>query len=409
MTKSLIALAFACVCGMLLVALPEDAQSQSVTITGCASPTFNTQTLTLTCGGGGSGPPVCSISGSPNGTTGIVDTLTANCSPAATSWSWTGGSCAGQTGQTCAANEASTGAVQYTVTGSNASGTGSASSQFTVTWFSTSGPPQGCAITPATQSLGSSGGAISQLKVTCAGGAPLTSFTWSATGGGCNLSFSPSSTNKQDDTLPSNPSTSSAAVCTYKAIVDNGSGSPQAPTATVTVAAKAGAAISCSDGASATPPSVSGVTGSTTNYNVPWVTDSGNSDYTGNGTLPPQKPGMAFVAKIQVPATAPMNPNAIGRIDIHEYIDTPHYRWMSVSSSPCSWSKTMDIYNQFQLGTNFQFTIGPNTQGLISLMPGQTYYVNIVMQNPAKTPPQGNMCGTTTCNMVLEFFKPNGT
>ena len=407
MTKSLIALAFACVCGMLAVAVPEVARSQSVTITGCTSPSFNTQTLTLTCGGGGgSGPPSCTISGSTNGTTGVVDNLTAVCNPTASSWSWTGGSCAGGTGSTCAANEASTGVVGYTVTGTNGSGAGSPSATFNVTWFSTGGPPQGCAITPATQSMGSAGGTITPLVVNCAGGAPLTSFVWTATGAGCNANFSGSSNKTQNDTLPANTSTSQAATCTYKATVDNGSGTPQAPTATVTVAAKT-SSIDCK---SSPQGSALGITGNTTTYNVPWVTDSGNADYTGNGTIPPQKPGMAFVGVIKVPAGAPTG-NTYGQIDLHEYIDTPHYRLVTISQTPCSWGTVGDgtTFTQFGIGPRFYFTVGGNATGYASMAPGSTWYVNVVMQDPAKVPPKGNQCGTTTCNMVLEFWKPNGT
>ncbi len=406
MTKSLIALAFACVCGMLAVAVPEVAQSQSVTIQGCSSPTFNTQTLVLSCGGVTSGPPSCTISGNANGTVGVANPLTANCSPAATSWSWTGGSCAGVTTSTCNANEGSTGTVTYTVTGTNAQGPGGASPGFQVQWLSTSGPPQGCVITPASQSMGSSGGAISQLKVSCAGGAPLTTFAWTATGGGCNANFVPSTTNKQDDTVPSNPSSTQAATCTYKATVDNGSGTPQAPTATVTIAAKT-TSLDCK---SSPQGAALGITGSTTTYNVPWVTDSGNTDYTGNGTLPPQKAGMAFVGVIKVPAGAPTGTN-IGRIDTHEYIDTTKYRLVTVSQTPCSWGKPGDgtTFTQFGTNPNFYFTVGPNSGGYVPMQPGSTWYVNIVMQDPSKIPPKGNTCGTLTCNMVLEFWKPNGT
>jgi len=405
MTKSLIALAFACVCGMLLVATPEVAQSQNVTISGCSNPSFNPNTFVLTCGGGGSGPPSCSISGNANGTTGANDVLTANCSPAATSYAWTGGSCASQTGQTCTANESSTGQVAYTVTGANASGTGSASSAFNVTWYSTTGAPQGCAITPATQSMGSAGGAINKLTVACAGGAPLTTFTWTASGT-CNPSFVPSTTNQQNDNLPANTSTTQAATCTYKATVDNGSGSPQAPTATASVAAKT-TAIDCK---SSPQGAALGITGSTTTYNVPWVVDSGNADYTGNGTVPPEKPGMAYVGVIKVPAGAPTGNNT-GRMDLHEYIDTPHYRLVTLSQTPCSWGTVGDglTFTQFGLDPNFYFTVGGSLAGYASMQPGSTWYVNVVMQDPAKIPPKGNQCGSTTCNMVLEFWKPNGT
>jgi len=254
--------------------------------------------------------------------------------------------------------------------------------------------------------MGSAGGQITALVVNCAGGAPLTSFAWTSTGAGCNANFVGSTTKTQNDTVPANTSTSQAAVCTYKATVDNGSGTPQAPTATVTVAAKT-TAIDCK---SSSQGAALGITGNTTKYNVPWVTDSGNADYTGNGTIPPQQPGMAFVGVITVPPGAPISTN-IGRIDMHEYIDTPHYRLVTVSQTPCSWGKVGDgtTFTGFGTNPNFYFTVGPNQSGYVPMQPGSTWYVNVVMQDPAKIPPKGNMCGSTTCNMVLEFWKPNGS
>jgi hypothetical protein len=158
---------------------------------------------------------------------------------------------------------------------------------------------------------------------------------------------------------------------------------------------------------------VVGITGPTIVYDVPWVVDSGNADHTGNGTIPDMQPGMAWVGIIRVPPGAPQSPTITGRIDIHEYPDAPHMRWVTVSTTPCTWGQPGDgSYTEFDLGPSFLLTVGPNsfgstTEPVIPMPPGATYYVNVRVQSPSK--PTGNQCGSSTCNFVLEFFKPNGT
>ena len=67
--------------------------------------------------------PVCELTVSPSAiTAGRSATLTASCSPAATAFNWTGGSCPGTIGPTCAVTPTAT--TTYTVTGSNAGGAG---------------------------------------------------------------------------------------------------------------------------------------------------------------------------------------------------------------------------------------------------------------------------------------------
>jgi len=390
MTKSLIALAFAALSGMLLVATPDVAQGQSLTITGfTCTGGWTFSGTTLTCGGG-SGPTSCTISGNVNGTTSVVDTLTANCSPAATQWSWTGGSCAGVITQTCAANEGATGPVTYTVTGTGAGGTAGASPGYVVQWYSTTGAPQGCAISPATQSMGSSGGPIGKLTVACAGGAPLTSFVWSVSGT-CNPSFVPSGASTQNDSLPANASTTTAATCTYKATVDNGSGTPQAPTATVTVAAAAGT-IDCMLG---------GVPNKTLVQNIPWVTDSGITPTGSAYGLPDLRTGWAYVGVIKVPANANPSATAIGRADVFEYGDNAHRRWVTLSPSACTWVVPGPVGTAYQNEPTVRFTVGPNTNmSYMQLTPGQTYYLNIKMVDPYSG---GGQCGSGTCNLNVEF------
>ncbi len=71
--------------------------------------------------------PVCTLSANPVSlTAGGSSTLTASCNPAATSYIWTGGSCAGSSAATCTVTP--TGTTTYSVTGVNAAGTSQAAS-----------------------------------------------------------------------------------------------------------------------------------------------------------------------------------------------------------------------------------------------------------------------------------------
>lgn len=72
-------------------------------------------------------PPSCTLTASPASlTAGASTTLTASCSPAASTYTWTGGSCAGTSAATCTASPAAS--TTYTVQGSNAGGAGNVAS-----------------------------------------------------------------------------------------------------------------------------------------------------------------------------------------------------------------------------------------------------------------------------------------
>lgn len=71
--------------------------------------------------------PICTINATPSViVSGETSTLTASCTPAATSYVWTGGSCAGSTLATCTVAPSAN--TTYTLAGSNAGGTGAAAS-----------------------------------------------------------------------------------------------------------------------------------------------------------------------------------------------------------------------------------------------------------------------------------------
>ena len=89
--------------------------------------------LTVTCAGGNTtDPPSCSVSGSSTATANTSFTLSASCSPAATSWAWTMNGAAVTGGATLTTSVATAGNATFTVRGTNANGAGAVSAGFTV-------------------------------------------------------------------------------------------------------------------------------------------------------------------------------------------------------------------------------------------------------------------------------------
>ncbi|MDP4027494.1 MAG: DUF4214 domain-containing protein [Gallionella sp.] len=77
--------------------------------------------------------PACTLTATPATiAAGGSSTLTASCSPAATSYVWTGGSCAGTSAASCTVTPAAT--TTYTVKGSNSSGSGNTASATVTIW-----------------------------------------------------------------------------------------------------------------------------------------------------------------------------------------------------------------------------------------------------------------------------------
>jgi hypothetical protein len=180
--------------------------------------------------------PVCTLSANPA-------TINAGASATQTSYIWTGGSCAGTTGATCTVTPTAT--TTYTVAGANAGGAGTAASA-AVTIASASAPVCTLAANPASITAGGS----STLTATC--NPPATGYIW--TGGTCAGTTGATCTVKP------------TATTTYSVQGSNTSGSNQAATATITVAA------------------------STTSYTVPgtlgndvFVLTAGNNYYGGAG------------------------------------------------------------------------------------------------------------------------------
>lgn len=169
-------------------------------------------------------------------------TLTANCTPAATSYIWTGGNCAGIAANTCAATLAG-GSQAYTVQGSNVAGVGNTASA-TVTVAAPT-----CTVTPASSSIAPNG--TSTLTANCSPAA--TSYLWNGTGT-CALT----NTNSTCTTVPL-----ATGSVTYTVTGTNGAGTGLASnTATVTVAPP-----TCT--LTASPPSIAPGTTSTLTASCP--------------------------------------------------------------------------------------------------------------------------------------------
>ncbi|MDP2760777.1 MAG: hypothetical protein Q8O64_10325 [Sideroxyarcus sp.] len=137
-----------------------------------AAGTGNTASLTITVA---APTPNCTLTADPA----VIDmggtsTLTASCSPEATSYAWTGAGCTAETVNTCSVTLAAAGITTYTVVGSNADGAGSSASA-TVTVAKPS-----CTLTAAPSSVAPNGSSI--LTANCS---PSVGTTYSWTGGAC--------------------------------------------------------------------------------------------------------------------------------------------------------------------------------------------------------------------------------
>lgn len=153
------------------VSLPSGSQSYTVAGTNAVGtgPASPSATVTVM-------PPSCTLTANPSSiVSGESSTLTANCSPAASSYVWTGGTCVGS-GSTCTVFPQS-GSQTYTVTGVNAAGYGAAATA-TVTVAPLT--PPNCTLT-AKVAAGAVGGAYGRLEANCYPAA--TSYVWSANTG----------------------------------------------------------------------------------------------------------------------------------------------------------------------------------------------------------------------------------
>ena len=115
-----------------------DAATFTYTNPACASFTVTgtppTQTVTCVTSGGGA-VPVCAPSASPAfPAIGQQTTISANCTNQPTAYTWTGANCAASgAGASCSVTSKRGATANFTITASNASGTGP-TAQLSVTW-----------------------------------------------------------------------------------------------------------------------------------------------------------------------------------------------------------------------------------------------------------------------------------
>ncbi len=114
-------------CSLSVVFTPSVLGARSGAISIGSNAAGSPHSVSLSGAGIASTRPVCTLSAAPASiTAGGSATLTASCSPAATSYSWTGGTCAGNTTASCSVTPAAT--TSYGVTGSNSFGSGNSAS-----------------------------------------------------------------------------------------------------------------------------------------------------------------------------------------------------------------------------------------------------------------------------------------
>jgi len=110
---------------------PASAINTASSVTVNSNAAGSPHTVVLNGTGVPAGAPICTLTASPatvaaNGTA----VLTSSCTNSPTSYSWTGGTCAGTTAATCTVSPATT--TTYTVTATNAAGSGTASATVTI-------------------------------------------------------------------------------------------------------------------------------------------------------------------------------------------------------------------------------------------------------------------------------------
>ena len=291
--------------------------------------------------------PVCTVNGPGSAQINTSVTLTAQCSPAATSYAWTGGNCT--TGQTCSATEGSAVTRSYTVAGTNGAGPGNPSAQpLNVVW-SNAPPavPSGCTLTPNSASLPAGGGSVT-LTAACSGGGAPTNYVW--TGG----------------TIPSSGTsaqvvTSVTASTTFTVKPSNGGGNGNLASTTVTVAGSGGGggAISC--------PGYSSVIVLNLNYAPGVQSRVVTSSVFGNNDI--------VVAKFTTGTLS--NYGKGGFLNAVENSDGPITRTAALSTTPCDLAPTgVNTISANVAWPQINFST-PNSYGT-PLQSNTTYYFNIV-------------------------------
>jgi len=355
---------------------------------------------TLTCVV--SSAPTCTVNGPGAGSIGTQITLTANCSPVATGWSWTGGNCAGVNTQSC--QDSGSGytngqQVNYKVTGSNNNGSGPQSTALAVTWSNTPVAPSGCTISGAPAGNVQSGAAIA-LTINCTGGGQPTSWTWSG-GAPC--------TGVVTQTCAGN--ITSTKTFTGTACSAPGVCSPSTPGVTVTVGGGGGGgggggALDCT---SALQAHGFASAGPTLTIDIPWPNDGSIHQY-----YTSQAGGLFGNGAVVLRFTTSAATSATGKGSVVgvEYQSSPSERKGALNTTPCDFDTGLPLFNCAGQTTKFDSN-GPNL-GLwqstsnnrscaVTLQPSTTYYFNLY------NAPGAACAGQGSCDMLFNFQKPSGT
>ncbi len=316
--------------------------------------------------GASGAPPACTLVAS-NGTpfVGTNISLTAFCDGNPTSYAWT--ACSSTT-SSCIATSASTGFRRYTVTASNASGSG-APANVDVIWTEVPSPPS-CSLNVTTNSDRPLAGSLALLTATCSNNP--TSYSWTncasnsascltrASGPGAVV-YSVSATNA------GGPSAPASAMVGWQANASTPPGfCAQFPTFLYTQAAWAETAI----------------------YTNAFIDDPA---FAWNGV---------WVVQLNVSPTTPRG--TFGRTTVAEFNGPATPRDVTISTIPCDFRATDPTGANGPLSrstgttTNNSFAIGSPMPGIPALQPGQTYYLNVrnwsVETNSISCPAEQRRC-----------------
>ena len=372
------AMAFASV---VFVAAPSQAANITFSDPNCSSfsVTGSAPNFTLVCA-----TLACSIAASPSSPTPTQNVqLTANCSPAATSVTWS----LVTVGAGCPAGSATTNPMTITAPGTAVSGcvyqvaaqSGALAgqAQTTINWSNTPpAAPTGCTLGASNTNLPIGGGAVT-LTATCTGGGAPTSYAWT----GNNLP-TPTATNVS--------STSITTTTTFSVTPSNAGGNGNTASVTVNVA---GNVTGFCGQYSNVLPIVNATWGGAANWQS---TASGNF---GSGA------STVWVFRLVVPAGTATS-SVVGRFTVSEFSGPTTFRQMTISSQACDFRNKdyTGVYGPFSVanGTTARVSYGvaaPFIFGPAGLSAGQTYYVSV--RNWQLDPSPQNSCLQTTCNALM--------
>jgi hypothetical protein len=298
-------------------------------------------------------PPTCTASASnPNPMVGANVTLTASCSGSPTSYVWTG--CAGST-SSCVTTASSAGAQQYSVSGVNASGTGSAAN-VTVNWQPQPTAPPSCTVS-SSDSAPFTGQSIT-LTASC-NNSP-TSYKW---------------TNCSSTTSTCSTTSGTAGTQTYSVSGTNGVGTGTA------------ASVNVNWQQSTAPPDLCGQYRSVRRLSQGW----------GNSTpIVPSNFGANEILVVAVNVPSVSGSNANFGATVSEYQSAPSSREITLSRSACDF-RPVDRSGQ-NGPISLQFGNTASAYGSAT-MPSGTWYFNVRSANRDGS----GSCATSVCNIIVGF------